>query len=424
MLCQPCQYVLGEIQKNPDGGGTFPHHASVGDWEKAVEQKCLLCRRLDRHEVNAEAHTSLVARTRFEGDEHEISFTISADTDDFYEIFGIFWLRPVKTEEDRLTFPNYAPTNTVGSPPSMSLARHWISDCNKHHSRCKRPGVASKSTWVPERLIYIDDENSRLRLVRGADVPSNTSYTTLSHRWGQVKDKLVLTQSNIEEWHKQLPSLGKWKTFVDAIETSRQLQIPYIWIDSLCIIQDSKDDWQHQCPQMCNIYKRSYCNIAATSAIDDTEGCFFERDVDIDLPLRRQLSPRVLNFTKTQMYWECDEMQASESHPYGFPEEAWANLKGKALNPFSLLNMNLEEEDALIDTGVSPLVKRAFDVWGNAVSAYTVGNSDRRLTDGSSEFAKNLTNPADKLVAISAIAHELQPFMNCRYLAGHWETAL
>lgn len=168
----------------------------------------------------------------------------------------------------------------------MALARHWISDCNKHHSRCKRPEVASKPTWVPERLIYIDDENSRLRLVRGADVPLNTCYTTLSHRWGHVKDKLVLMQSNIEEWYEQLPSLGKWKTFADAIETSRQLQIPYIWIDSLCIIQDSKDDWQHECPQMCNIYKRSYCKIAATSAMDDTEGCFFERDVDMDLPLR------------------------------------------------------------------------------------------------------------------------------------------
>jgi hypothetical protein len=168
----------------------------------------------------------------------------------------------------------------------MALARHWVSECIKHHSRCKRPEVASKFTWIPDRLIHIDDENSRLRLVRGDDVPSGTSYTTLSHSWGQVKDKLVLTQSNIEEWYEQLPSLEKWKTFVDAIEVSRQLQIRYIWIDSLCIIQDSKEDWQTECPQMCNIYKRSYCNIAATSAINDTEGCFFERDIDMNLPLR------------------------------------------------------------------------------------------------------------------------------------------
>lgn len=115
-------------------------------------------------------------------------------------------------------------------------------------------------------------------------------------------------------------------------------------------------------------------------------------------------------------------MQASESYPYGFPEEVFANVKGKALNPFNLLH--IEEEDAPIDTGISPLVERAFVVWRNAVSAYTVGNSDDGLADGSPGFAKNLTNPADKLVAISAIAHELQPFMNCRYLAGHWETDL
>ncbi|KAG8167132.1 hypothetical protein KVR01_002821 [Diaporthe batatas] len=487
MLCQPCHSVLSEIQKSPGGGGTFPHHASLRDWEKAVEQKCLLCRRflLLTGATELDASTSLIARTLSEDDEPGIgviSLTITADFEDCVGLWGRFWLRPIETEEDRLTFPSYAPTNTVGSPQSMALARHWISDCHKHHSRCKRPGVASNSTWVPERLIYIDDENSRLRLVRGADIPSNTSYTTLSHRWGQVKDKLVLTQSNIEDWYEQLPSLAKWKTFMDAIETSRQLQIPYIWIDSLCIIQDSIDDWKHQCPQMSNIYKRSYCNIAATSAIDDTEGCFFGRDVDMDLPLRlsfdteenqlklagtivipavengkgslhglydlcnqqtwffdirqsplnargwvlqeRLLSPRVLNFTKAQMYWECDEMQASESYPYGFPNEAWANINEKALNPFSLSNMNLEEEDALADTGISPLVKRAFSVWANAVSAYTRLDHHHISADGTLESVSNLTNPSDKLVAISAIAHELQPFMNCRYLAGHWETDL
>lgn len=104
MLCQPCQYVLGEIQKNPDGDGTFPHHASIGDWEKAVEQKCLLCRRLTRYEVDNGAHISLVAKTYSEGDEHGagvISFTISTDTEDFSELIGNFWLCPIKNEEGR-----------------------------------------------------------------------------------------------------------------------------------------------------------------------------------------------------------------------------------------------------------------------------------------------------------------------------------
>lgn len=102
MLCQRCQHVLGEIQKCPDGGGTFPHHASIGDWEKAVEQKCLLCRRLDQYEIDIGAHTSLIARASFEDDEQGIgviSFTISTDTEDVPDLCGNFWLRPINTEE-------------------------------------------------------------------------------------------------------------------------------------------------------------------------------------------------------------------------------------------------------------------------------------------------------------------------------------
>lgn len=102
MLCQPCQYVLGEIQKTPDGDGRFPHHASISDWQKAVEQKCLLCSRLDRYEIDVGARTSLVARITSEDDEQEdgvISFTISIDTEDFPELCGNFWLRPIKTED-------------------------------------------------------------------------------------------------------------------------------------------------------------------------------------------------------------------------------------------------------------------------------------------------------------------------------------
>lgn len=102
MLCQPCQSVLSEIQKSPGGGGAFPHHASIGDWEKAVEEKCLLCRRLDRYEGDIGVSTSLIARISTEDDEHGIgviSFTIAADIEDFPNLFGNFWLRPIKTEE-------------------------------------------------------------------------------------------------------------------------------------------------------------------------------------------------------------------------------------------------------------------------------------------------------------------------------------
>lgn len=83
-----------------------------------------------------------------------------------------------------------------------------------------------------------------------------------------------------------MPYLGNWKTFADAVRITRQLGISYLWIDSLCIIQDSHEDWQSECPEMSNVYKRSWCNLAATAASNDAIGCCFDRDVDIDLPLR------------------------------------------------------------------------------------------------------------------------------------------
>jgi hypothetical protein len=58
----------------------------------------------------------------------------------------------------------------------------------------------------------------------------------------------------------------------------RQLGQKYIWIDSLCIIQDSVDDWRAECGRMTDVYANSWCNIAATAASNGNEGCFQDRD--------------------------------------------------------------------------------------------------------------------------------------------------
>lgn len=80
------------------------------------------------------------------------------------------------------------------------------------------------------------------------------------------------------------------QTFKDAIEVTRSLGVKYIWIDSLCIIQDSESDWLRESSCMHNVYKYSYCTIAATAAKDDSAGCFMNRDPVIDLPVRFDFS--------------------------------------------------------------------------------------------------------------------------------------
>lgn len=124
------------------------------------------------------------------------------------------------------------------------------------------------------------------------EIPSGVTYCTLSHCWGQVPNKIVLTTQNIHAWKLIIPDLSRLKTFTDAIHIARRLGFHYIWIDSLCIIQNSRQDWLDESARMSDVYKYSSCNISADSAVDDTIGCLFDRDLNIAFPLRLYFGAR------------------------------------------------------------------------------------------------------------------------------------
>jgi hypothetical protein len=67
------------------------------------------------------------------------------------------------------------------------------------------------------------------------------------------------------------------KTFRDAIEICRKLDISYIWIDSLCVIQGDTEDWAKESITMINVYSGGMLNTAASRASDGGQGLFFER---------------------------------------------------------------------------------------------------------------------------------------------------
>lgn len=64
------------------------------------------------------------------------------------------------------------------------------------------------------------------------------------------------------------------QTFRDAITITRQLNIRYLWIDSLCIIQDDLRDWEFESANMSSIYRSSILTIAAAATVDSVGGCF------------------------------------------------------------------------------------------------------------------------------------------------------
>ncbi|KAF2260131.1 hypothetical protein CC78DRAFT_590552 [Lojkania enalia] len=145
----------------------------------------------------------------------------------------------------------------------MQLAKSWIEVCRTEHPECenRRWSVDERNYLVPTRLLRVSARNATIRLVEKRDVPDDIQYMTLSHRWRKIKNKIVLTRENLESFKRGIPPLDALQTFVDVFEVVRRLGVEYVWIDSLCIIQNSKEDWEMEASKMCYVYKYSYCHM-------------------------------------------------------------------------------------------------------------------------------------------------------------------
>ena len=179
--------------------------------------------------------------------------------------------------------------------------------------------------------------------------PPDSQYVTLSHCWGQIPIKTLL-EANISKFTEGIDAAELPKTFRDAIVIARRLGVPFLWIDSLCIIQDSAEDWAKESSSMANVYRNSPCNIAATAARDGRTGCFLAHNSALARTCRlridglpgpapksklydpvqsnfwrygidfqplihrgwilqeRVLAPRVIYFGRSQLLWECYEL--------------------------------------------------------------------------------------------------------------------
>ena len=244
---------------------------------------------------------------------------------------------------------------------SLQVVLNWLSTCREHHASCRRPSLPTPPRQFA-RILDLGDgpDTNTLKLVSVTDpdaFPSDMEYLTLSHCWGGAKIP-ILTRQNYAEFLEQISFESLPWTFRDAIQLTRRLGFRYIWIDSLCIIQDSNEDWLDQAALMGEIYQGSSLNIAATRASQPKAGIFNTRNAMAIKPLRvalrsptaeneevfydvgtdyydkwtrqvtqaqlcnrgwvvqeRLLAPRVVHFAKQQLFWECVEMQALEESP-------------------------------------------------------------------------------------------------------------
>jgi hypothetical protein len=78
----------------------------------------------------------------------------------------------------------------------------------------------------------------------------------------------MTTSSNLQQHLESIPLSSMPATFRDAVLVSRELNVKYLWIDSLCIIQDSAEDCNRECFKMAQIYQNSTVTISGASAFD------------------------------------------------------------------------------------------------------------------------------------------------------------
>ncbi|KAF7930899.1 hypothetical protein EAE99_004149 [Botrytis elliptica] len=180
--------------------------------------------------------------------------------------------------------PRYWPIiDTACDVPSDISSRSCVATiCDSKHRACSTARLSA--SFIPSRILDLNAPvfpSIVLMDTRDQTFDQTTAklkYGTLSHCWGLVhvittrKETLMSHKERIE-W-SNLP-----KTFQDAIEIFRELRVRYIWIDSLCIVQNDTDDWEKEAVLMADIYTNSYLNIAATAAKDSTAGCFNDREI-------------------------------------------------------------------------------------------------------------------------------------------------
>lgn len=187
--------------------------------------------------------------------------------------------------------------------------------------------------------------DSMLRLLvarRDLDTGHDLRYIALSHPWGNTlqNDHFCTTPGNFQQrLNSGIPFEKLPLTFKNAVQVTRSLNIRYLWIDSLCIIQGDGGDFDKEAKNMETIFSSAYCVIAASRASGTSSGFLgeraarkfvrlgettgspyyiceaiddFQRDViEGNLNKRgwvlqeRALARRTIYFTENQTYWEC-----------------------------------------------------------------------------------------------------------------------
>lgn len=315
------------------------------------------------------------------------------------------------------------------SDKTINLARTWSHQCLVEHPKC--PNYEPK--WMPTRLVEIVSAES-VRIVDTKGLSSPVSYYALSYCWG-TSPVLTTTRAKLAGFKMNISFETLPLTIRDTITVVNRLGGRYLWIDSICIVQDDMEDWEREAQTMCDVYQNAYITIVALGATGATEGLFGRRDPlagrNCILPNKnnisrivtapevldrsfgafsastlqtrgwtfqeRALAPRKLLFA-SYIFWECTSTFEEE-----IPNHAWqrTNLFNRRFLPL-------------------PQVMRV-DFEPNHLGYYTVPDFLMHWYEDLQDFSgRNLTKPTDRLVAISGVIKYIERNVSMKSYYGMW----
>ena len=318
---------------------------------------------------------------------------------------------------------------------SQSSGTKEIQDATISHeeTESEKPGSPGLSITNsnPDLTRDLEDLDSRLspEESKPKDLRSTASSDEKSVGFTEGQDIRI----SREEFLAGIPSRELPQTFQDAITVTRRLQIRYLWIDSLCILQDSPEDWDHESVQMHHVYGNAYVTLAADDSRNSSQGLFRGRHSSLatpsivvsawkealtqkfiviprrfwsesvaESPLNRRawvlqeryLSPRIIHFGETQILWECKSRDCCETFPDGIPEVAQdihTRFKGDdfLVDGLRLRQANLKRDQRLSDSDDDDATESATDSTSSAT------DQDKLYRTHSSEIPGSSTEHED-----------------------------
>jgi hypothetical protein len=399
------------------------------------------------------------------------------DEDDPAREEGVPWLRSIG--------------HNTASVKSLNIAKGWFEECLKTESpigtkseyseeeylRRKKidvPPVEVDHAWGmperaqtiqpekfavegPTRLLFIVDptdmENSRIHLIETHGVPY--SYATLSYCWGRAGDEWLCTKHRVDQYLYDIDRETLPATIRDCLVIAATLSIQYIWIDALCIIQDSASDWATESTKMGGIYYGSLLTIAAMASSHSGGGCFnetsrprFSDDIHDERPWRTQyprsdlvgLENKLENGSKSRLYlvtgksdrktFAYDNRYEDEVANGPLSKRAWVfqeQMLSRRIIYYAQSQLFWEcehcrlSEDNWLQTQTSQIYP---------ITTYEEPMSTPRVIKEwylgvvETYSARSLSHITDKLVAISAAAKATYLNRHVEYCAGLWKDCI